>query len=413
MLKRIFIGAGVLLLPFAFQLSGSEQLRLPKAKVLMLLAALYFGIELARKVDRLLGISAFFCALSAYLAHTAFQGEDLLYVFAALSTAFWIKKPSKYDLQIFLKCLEFSGLICAAYAFFQIIGHDPIMNYYPWADIGRPSIFFGQHTLYGPWAVACFATALFSRHYWRSILLVLPIFFINSSFTFLSLSVVVLVFSIYALTRFAVLSMGVIIAIGLLSAAFLRPDLLKEPMNDKGRFALWGQSVELAGRRPLLGYGFGNFKAVYPVFQDKNARIQNGIDDSTLSPRAKEFIARAEHIRAEGGLFFQAHNEFIEAYFMGGIPGLILALLFPLSFFFAFYRSEKTPETWTLCAIFYSFMANAVGNFPMHLIPQALLPLWSYVAVTSNAPPVILEAYVESGIQRALSVLERGLRRSS
>lgn len=413
MLKRIFLGAGVLLLPFVFQLAGDDQLRLPKAKALFLLAALYFGIELARKVDVLLGVTAFFCALSAYLAHTAFQGEDLLYLFAALSTSFWVNKPTENDLKIFLKCLELSGLICAVYAFFQITLHDPILNYYAWADKGRPVIFFGQHTLYGPWAVACFAAALFQRHWWRSLVLVIPIFFINSSFTFLSLGVVLGIFALSALTNFAILILGIAGALSVLAVFLAKPDIREETFNDKGRYALWSQVAELSLRRPVLGYGYGNFKAIYPVFQDKKSRVLNGIDDEKLSPQARAFIAKAEHIRAEGGLFFQAHNEFMEAWFMGGIPGLILALLFPLVFFFSFLRSKKTPETWALCAIFYSFLANSLGSFPLHLIPQALLPLWSYVAVTSNSPPAILEAYVESGIQRALSLLERSLRRSA
>lgn len=375
-----FSRVGVLLLPFIFWVSGVEQFREPKALALVAIMALYISGAMIAKINFFLGFSFFACVISGSFLGRIVHYDDLLIFTAAGISCLWVAEEDKPE--ILFKLLELAGLLCALHGLIQYFGLDPVVKYLEWAD-RRPVALFGQHTLYGPFAVSAFAVSLFYRHWWRALFLLIPIFLIDSSFTFLSLGVVLGLWLYANLRKEVFLGLLIATSITLGTAFLMAPGVMhREFMNDKGRFALWSQTLELAKRRPILGYGFGSFKEIYPVFQSKELRAKNGISEDSLSPEAKEFIARAERVRAESGLFQSAHNEFVQVVFEMGALGLVCVFGLIFTFVSAFRKSVKTTETWIACAIFWLFMANSLGNFPLHLVPQALLPLWSYVIVT-------------------------------
>lgn len=369
--------AVVLLLPFVFWSSG-EQFREPKAVTLIVMAALWLFFALSEKINLALGFSFFYLVVSGAFLGRVIPYGDILALFAAAISCLWITKDNP---KVVFKLLEFVGVICAVYGLAQYFGFDPIMNFQEWADV-RPVALFGQHTLYGPFAVSAFAVSLFYRHWIRAAFLIVPVVLIDSSFTFLSLASVLAVWAIANFKKEVILWSIFGLFVAGLSGAIMFDGILKtEALNDKGRFALWGQVTELAANRPVLGYGLGSFKEIYPVFQNKALRVKNGISDDSLSTDAREFIRKAEQIRNEQGTFLSAHNEFLQVFFELGLLGVVCVLWILGSFFLSFRASLKNTEAWICLSIFCLFLANSLGNFPLHLVPQALLPLWAYCFV--------------------------------
>jgi len=370
-MEKWFIRAAVLLLPFVFWLSG-EQFREPKAAALIAMAALFVSITLVEKIHLILGFSFFTFVVSALFYAPVTHYGDIAVIFAAAISCLWAIKETP---KTFFKILEFVGILCAIHGFIQISGFDVLTGYKEWADI-RPLSMFGQHTLYGPFAVACFSVSLFYRNWFRAIILIIPVILIQSSFTFLSLGVVLTIWAYANLnTKWF---WGIVISVSLILAGSIPLWKNSDILNDKGRFSLWGFSLSLANNRPIFGYGFGSYKTIFPLFQNKSLREKNGIQDSLISDRAKSFISETERLGKQEGTFYSAHNEYLQVYFEMGAVGVLCVLSFIFSFISAFRRVLKTTEAWICFSIFFLFAANSIGNFPMHLVPQSLLPLWAY-----------------------------------
>ncbi len=253
--------------------------------------------------------------------------------------------------------------------------------------MSRVPVFFGQHTLYGPFCVAAVASALFSGRYVRAVILALPIYCIDASFTYLSLGVVVGLFLIHKFGRTALLGLiiaGVLGGLVVCKELLFRDNVRVEALNDNGRFALWKLTWRIAEARPFIGHGYGSFRNQFPAFQDKRIREMNGLKDESFSPEVQEVLAKAAELQKRSGLFVSAHNEYLETFYEFGFIGPLFCLALIAAFLLAWACGPRESIDWALCAIFLSFCANALGNFPFHLIPQALLPLWAFVAVTSR-----------------------------
>lgn len=381
---RYFAGAGLLVLPFIFGLTPGEDMRDPKARFLAILFGLWLGMELWRRVHPSLGCAAILLFISAALRSAVFPLHQVLVLVAALGSCLWVTKLSKNDIKRGLEILEISGILVAFYAVvLQIQGRDPILTFLPDAI---PMAFFGQHTLYGPLAVACFASALFFGRHLRAILLFLPIPIIDSSFTYLSLCTVLFLYGLFRFGRYALLGALVACILGF-AVSKIRPSMTV----DHGRFALWEQTHFLAKNQWLVGHGLASFRLIYPIFQDQRLRAANGIDDSKQSFEMREFFAQADFLRKRTGPFLHPHSEPMLVYFEFGVIGLLIGLWWLFSFAWSWLQTPDEPWAWALTAIFFSFIANSLGNFPFHLIPQALLPLWAFVIVTSRRRRAILE----------------------
>lgn len=384
--NRIFVGAGLLVLPFIFSFSG-EQMRQPKAQIFACMAGLFLSYMLAKRVSLALGTGAALCYISAALTRM-FPAQDLLIFSAALGSCLIIADPKEDDVKHFLEMLELSALLCACYAMLlQYPGLDPFLRTIEGHDFKRVPAFFGQHTLYGPFCVAGFASALLRKRFYRSFLLATPIVFIDASFTYLAAGAVIAIFLIMEFHRKALIGMALcgILGLTILGYIHFRPGPTPEALNDNGRFPLWKMTYAIAKSRPFMGHGFGGFAQQFPAFQVKEIREANGIKDEMLSPQAQKMLEDGRQLYLRSGIFVSPHNEFLWAFYDLGYPGLIIALWCVLSFVWCWFYGGRSLEDWALLAIFLSFIANSLGNFPFHLIPQALIPLWSYVAVTSRS----------------------------
>lgn len=391
-LERLFSGAGLLILPFYISISQiQDQMRWPKTQFFILLAGLYVAALLWKQINRPLGGALAIFLLSGHFSRTGYAIEQVLALIAAGISCFWVRSPRENEVKVALKLLEFTGTLCAVYALVQWSGRDPILSYYEFADKVRPPVLFGQHTLYGPFAAAAFASALFSRRYPLAAFLFIPIIAINSSFTFLSAGVVIFVFAIHRFHLKALLLIPMVLAAFLGLQAY-KKGVADELVDNNGRFVLWRIVSRIAVVHPVGGHGLGSFQVVFPLFQSEERRREMGLVDSELSSESRALLREAELLRIRSGSFLTAHNEYLQVFFEQGIPGVIAIIALIFSFFAHFLRLKGSREEWALCAIFCLFLANAIGSFPFHLIPQSLLPLWSFVAVTTKNRGGILES---------------------
>lgn len=389
-IELILWGAGFFVLPFIFSTSSFfEQMREPKAHFLVLLAGLAISIKLMEKVSVPIGIGAALCYISAFFVSPFFPESAILTLTAALVSCFTVAHARKHHVERGLEIFEISACICAAYAMLiQFKGIDPLFTMIPGHDFRRVFVFFGQHTLYGPFCVAAMASALFNHRFYRAFLLAVPIPFIDASFTYLSFSVVVgffLVFRFGKVAFFSIAILGLVLS-SLYAVSVKRQDYVKiEPLNDNGRFPLWRLTYRIARARPFVGHGFGAFPNQFPAFQSKDIRQQNGLIDENFSEETKKLFQDGDELRKRSGFFVSPHNEILNAFYELGILGVLMCLWIMGLFAVYFYFGPKQNTDWALAAIFFSFCANSMGNFALHLIPQALIPLWAFVAVTRRA----------------------------
>ena len=406
---RYFAGAGLLVLPFILSLQG-EQMRAPKARFLVLLAALYLAQILWKKVHPALGCAiAVFSVSSLFMAPT-FAWEEFAVFMAAMTSCLWARGLTEDQIGKGLEFLELSGLVCAFYgAVLQYQGLDPLLRAIPGHTLTNPPVFFGQHTLYGPFAVACFASALFHGRHIRAALLATPLILIYSSFTFLALGVVLFLFALRHFGRYAVFGF---VAAALLFFAYSKINPDAEVLNDNGRFRVWSLVKRVADRHAIVGHGANSFRVIFPILQSRELRAANGIKpDEAQTQEARDWFRDADFVRDQWGVFLHPHSEPLSVYFEFGLIGLILALWWVTAGVFscfepwldAWFEARAFSEPvrtiydpgnvhWTLAAIFLSSLANSLGNFNFHLIPQALLPLWAFAAMTTRKEGGILEA---------------------
>lgn len=390
---RFFVGAGLVALPFAFSIyAPGEGMREPKARALVMLMGLFLALKLGEKFSAALGMGVALCYLSALFWVRIFPYQELLTLTLALLSCFLFVKPTKDHVKHFLEMLELGGLLCAAYAMILQLGEaDPFLKLYDGADYRRVSVLFGQHTLYGPFCVAAFASSLLRRRYLMALLLVTPIIQINASFTFLSFGVVVAFFLVHKFGKvalFGLTALGIWAAISLF-AIYNYTNLKSDSLNDNGRFALWRVTIAVANVRPFLGHGYSSFANTFSFFQSKELRLLNGVPEPTLE-KAKIVVREAEELRLRSGWFYSAHSEPLQVFFEFGLLGVSIMLLAIASFVYAWLKGPMTDDWAALGAIFFSFLANSLGNFPFHLIPQALIPLWAFALVTGAAEKDII-----------------------
>jgi O-antigen ligase len=377
------MGAALTMLPFAFEIGTFDTFRPAKVKWLFLAISIMLAERLYAKKAAPLSLLIFFIVsvISGLFFIAEPQWSDLLVFFIAFLSLDFLPEGNDWDTaKRFLYFLTLGGVFCAIYGYFQVLGVD-FITYFAWADRHRPSVFLGQHTLYGPFASACVCSALFLKRYKTAIFLAPIIYFIDSSFTYLSLGAGLMVWILH------VTNWRICLIISLLGVLGLYGLQNTEAMNDKGRSVLWKQTITLANRKPIFGQGFGSFKTIYPVLQNPKILASQGIDLDKSGDFIKNFILEAMELRKMSGNFLSVHNEYIQVYFEMGLIGVIAMLFILYEFLVLAFTWIRTPYMAAMVSIVAVFMANSIGNFPMHLIPQALIPLWALTLLYRLSKP--------------------------
>lgn len=132
---------------------------------------------------------------------------------------------------------------------------------------------------------------------------------------------------------------SVVLALVLLFTFHVAVKPLNIDNNLKTRGVVWVETARAALERPLTGWGFGQFGKI-------------------MNPR----INQSE-------TWMQAHNEYVEWFFIAGVPGLVLMALFLSKWF---YTSWGLPDQIPVYGVIAACVCSVFG-FPWHVLPNLLL----------------------------------------
>ena len=254
--------------------------------------------------------------------------ETAILLFSLSATAWFAGDQSR--IRVVLRAAIVTGAAASLYGIAQYFGWDPLLPskaYQAGEDvftIVRPPATFGHADYFANWLiiVAFFALALRGledHRPWRAtatLVMLLAVFAIVLSGTrsaLLGLLTGAIVFAAIARPRlnrniFLTLAAG-LACLGLLyispAGAKLRARVhwAREDVRGGSRLLLWRDSLRMAMRRPLLGYGPETFTAQFPPFES-----------AELSRAYPDFYQESPH------------NMFLDALLSRGIPGVIALL---------------------------------------------------------------------------------------
>ena len=160
-----------------------------------------------------------------------------------------------------------------------------------------------------------------------------------------------------------------------------------------GRLYIWQKSIQAASIKNT-GWGFGQYEKVIPIITSylyipaelRNAMYQEVIDKESfdkaaikLSNNKMAYFTGEEQIK---GPFVEAHNEFVEWWFISGIVGFVLMIFFLLvSLYRAFrHRDDRLPMYGLISASVCAFF-----GFPWHIMSTALITVLYFGIVYGNS----------------------------
>jgi hypothetical protein len=287
----------------------------------------------------------------------AFRGY-IFYAIAALSifalSVAYVSRPDDFLHQRWPRAFFFwLTFLQLGEALLQWLGFDPIFATKLKLAGGDPvhwrfAGFLGQHTIFGAWAAAI------AWYWWGRgervafVLVSLFAFATQSAFTLLSWYCAGLAWLAWR-GHWRWFGLG---CLGILGGAFLA--LHHEGggfLYDNGRFFAWRMLISGVFDRPWLGYGMGDFGTLFPTY----------------------------HQGFSGMPWRQAHNEFLQVLYDGGLIGLGLALatLAPLLYRAKQWWRREDALPWFLLLV--AILVNSTGNFPLQIAPLALYAGTAYL----------------------------------
>jgi O-antigen ligase len=135
------------------------------------------------------------------------------------------------------------------------------------------------------------------------------------------------------------------------------------------RFPVWRDTAITTLQKPVAGWGFGQFPCVMPLLtsprvipHEDRLSLYDQVEDKPAFDRAALSLSGGDvagyYARKEwpDRIHFQAHNEYLQAAFALGLPGLLLLLLSCGSALArAWHRPDRIP--------FYGLLISAVSAF--------------------------------------------------
>jgi hypothetical protein len=263
--------------------------------------------------------------------------ESLFIPFACMIFVIFLQRFKK---EAVAKIFVYAGTINAAYGLIQVVGFQPLYQVIePWFK-NTPLGFMGQHTVLGAFLCACLAPALWLNMWLPASLMATCILFTGSSMAYASLWAVL---SLYVAHRFEIrhaISMQVrmLFVVGVVFMLFGGSELF----NPHERLDVWKMGLRAFSENPLFGGGPGYWPGFW---QPKFFPIITGhVPDN---PHAEWLKLLIEYGLFGAAIFAAALIEFIKNF-------------------------RLTWHHAVICAI----MVNALANFPLHIVPIAVLFLW-------------------------------------
>jgi hypothetical protein len=211
--------------------------------------------------------------------------------------------------------------------------------------------------------------------------------------------------AIWLISRYrliAIVGVALMIAVGVLFSAFVDPIDWRGQMQNRGMVY---KVTALASTVKPFGWGFGQFDYVIPLLTHTGViKAKGGNDAGTLIAYLFQNVADADAldratVRLTGqtevqgikdyltakennttSMFIQAHNDYLEAAFALGIPGLVLLLAFLWRSLVRGFRKKDTLPAYALVAS----ALTACLFFVWQIIPIALVTVLCCVFTNSK-----------------------------
>jgi O-antigen ligase len=169
----------------------------------------------------------------------------------------------------------------------------------------------------------------------------------------------------------------IIVVVGVGYAVFL--DKFSWEGQKNSRVQTWKESTIIALKKPLTGWGYGQFCAVVPLLStptqllvEDRKRLYIEVEDKKAFLRAAVEItggdAAAYYMNKKypQSFFFETHNEYIEVLFAAGIPGFALLLI-------ALARSVFRGSDRKI-----AYLSTGCSR---HVLPQCVWFIWQIVPI--------------------------------
>lgn len=358
--RSYLLGGVALLLPFVVWPGTffDDPLRSPKL-IALFLVGLFVGVDyIYRHISHALAWNVLWCGISASISGLGYgmQLANMAFIGAGVLVSSKCVGLDKKEFDTFLKFIIIASVGNGVISYFQIFQWDYIYVYKLNADATIPTGFLGHQTLLGPLLVSGVIASLFTRRYFLAAFLIYPVFKTASTLSYLSLFTGV---SVYSTFQFGIKKylLAVTTAV-LIFSAFSTKSYRYDLMNANGRYSVWEGVLNKAKDHYIIGHGFGT----YPFY---SRSVQ-----SELSIK-------------ENGLFNQVHNDYLEHFFETGLIGILLLLYMFFTLIRSTWEFKNEEHIVASFAIILSYMADAVGNFPLRILPMGLFALMFYVAVTT------------------------------
>jgi hypothetical protein len=232
----------------------------------------------------------------------------------------------------------------------------------------------------------CFPAFLRSRRYWLLPVLFLGLYLCHTLNGVLAVAVVGVIYLAGRLNKkqMAALLPAVLIW-GALYLVYV--DRFDYRSHQRGRVDIWTLTTKIAMKK-VTGWGFFQFDRVIPILTNfkylpvdlRKAMYEEIKDkvafDNLLVEISGNKIAYFFGEHQTTAVYGEAHNEYLEWFFISGWLGLIIAFFFTLRHLIvSFYHSDRIP--------FYGFMAASITAFfffTWHIPPLALVSML-YIAL--------------------------------
>lgn len=291
------------------------------------------------------------CLAYALLQPYFFSPATLVWPFTLNLAAIFVLAVSVPAEVKFLRAATWAQLLLAL---LQALGQDPLFE----ARTAGPVVvgFLGQHTLLGAWMAALAWFWFGKKEWWLFGLCSLLAFSTGSLFTIAGWgsAPLALLFWRRHRARWPALALG----FTLLAAAFLYsvaqgPDGV---FSAQGRYSVWRLTLSAALLEPWFGYGLDSYH--------------------------REFHAYHQGLRQMP--WWQAHNEYLELFFGGGLVGLVLGVSLVVALLRRRNDRLGREEPWFLALVV--LLTNSIGSFPLHIAPMALLAAMAYMQLARREP---------------------------
>lgn len=372
-LEKLTAGGILFLLPFLCNPFGGEmylQFEAPKLFGAFILGNFCFSVILWRALHPAFGVAHFCFAISVLL--TGFGGSQLYpfcYWIAGLGLGLYAchyKNPIRPDAHLWIwKVIVVSALLSGLQAYGQMMGFHWPIQYAEGIEQTRPIAFLGQQTKLGAYLAPCAAASLALGWFPAFAFLSLIVLATKSSFSVFALTIGAMTVAVgnnWIRRRWLVLAT---ISGILLTVIGPRYGYKIPALYDHGRQIVYADIWKAIQERPILGHGPGSFQAKFHTKHQSQLAREMG-----------------------GGDFLQAHNDYLQVPYEGGIPGWIGMLFMLGSILWAYHSLFSRQRIWlnfqpltktVLCAqgSLAALLVNAIGNFPWTLSPHYLIGIMS------------------------------------